>query len=242
MKQARSQLRVRPVRFSSTPAAMARFLADAGLDVAVEGPRGQWFDCVAGSGKVAVHEAASSDPGAKPGETTLSFEVSDVEALCAHLVSVGDGEAVVWDEAYGRVLGARDPHGVQLWLDEVQSDTYGYVERSTRPDADVVVCSVVLTPLVDEYVAFLGRLGLSVTYSSTDYVSLDAPDGGSVGVHRAPARSVELAFCTRGSLDALARRLEEAGHAATLVPDVQIGDRVEVGDPDGRRLEIHTAS
>ena len=91
---------VRPVRFSADVARMQQFLENIGLRPRIEAQRGGWVDLIADSGMVALHDAATSAMGAKPGHTCLSFEANDIDALATQLRDAGVPDVTVFDEAY----------------------------------------------------------------------------------------------------------------------------------------------
>ena len=68
----------------------------------IESERGGWVDMLTGSGMVALHDAASSSTGGRPGQTTLSFEADAIDELEDRLEQTGFVDATVFDEAYGR--------------------------------------------------------------------------------------------------------------------------------------------
>ena len=72
---------VRPVRFTNDVARMQAFLEAVGLRPRIEARGGGWVDLIADSGMVALHDAATSAIGAKPGQTCLSFEANDLDQL-----------------------------------------------------------------------------------------------------------------------------------------------------------------
>jgi hypothetical protein len=60
---------VQPVRFTDNIEPMGSFLELLGLVRTVESERGGWLVLAGGGGMVALHAAASSDSGGKPGQT-----------------------------------------------------------------------------------------------------------------------------------------------------------------------------
>lgn len=126
---------IRPLRFTSDVAAMRAFLETLGLRSRIESERGGWVDMLTGSGMVALHDAASSSTGGRPGQTTLSFEADRIDELKDRLEQVGFVDATVFDEAYGRVLSVTAPDGVVIWVDERSDDLYGYQLHDAHPDA-----------------------------------------------------------------------------------------------------------
>jgi hypothetical protein len=151
---------VRPLRFTDDVAAMRDFLGLLGLAPRVESQRGGWVDLVAGAGMVALHDAAGSATGGRPGQTNLSFESADLDALAARLSDAGWDDATIWDEAYGRVLSVTDPAGERLWVDGYNDDDYGYDVHRPERDGRWSVMPVRSTSVVPEYVRFLGCFGL----------------------------------------------------------------------------------
>ncbi|MET9272607.1 VOC family protein [Kribbella sp. NPDC003557] len=125
---------IRPLRFTTDVEAMRAFLETLGLRSRIESERGGWVDMLAGSGMVALHDAASSSTGGRPGQTTLSFEADKIDELKGRLEQVGFVDATVFDEAYGRVLSVTAPDGVVIWVDERTDDLYGYRLHDARPD------------------------------------------------------------------------------------------------------------
>lgn len=104
-------------------AGAARVLQSLGLEGRVRSESGGWFQASAdGGGLAAVHEGAAQ-PHAE-----LSFEYAgDVDALAERLRAAGIGCSVV-DESYGRTLLVDRPGGGEpIWVNERQTDLYGYV-------------------------------------------------------------------------------------------------------------------
>ncbi len=105
-----------------------RVLQALGLDDRVRSESGGWFQASAdGGGLAAVHEGGD-EPNAE-----LSFEYDgDVDALAGRLSAAGIGCNVV-DESYGRTLLMDRPGGGEpIWVNERQSDLYGYVALGER--------------------------------------------------------------------------------------------------------------
>jgi hypothetical protein len=225
---------VRPLRFTDDIDAMRGFLTLLGMAPRVESTRGGWLDMVGGAGVVALHDAAGSTSGAIAGDTSLSFEGADLEALAGRLTDAGWDDAAIWDETYGRVLSVTDPDGVSLWVDGYNDDDYGF--RIHRPERDVrwSVMPVRSTPEVEEYARFLGCFGLP------PYVNAPSPTyGGHVGLVRLESgpEVVRLGFATAEPLDDVAERLSGAGHDPTVD-----GPRLTVVDPDGQSVVVDARS
>jgi hypothetical protein len=225
---------VRPLRFTDDIAAMRSFLELLGTSSRVESDRGGWVTMVSGAGTVALHDAASSATGARPGQTALSFEGTDLEALADRLADAGWDDATIWDEAYGRVLSVTDPDGVALWID-THDDHYGYRIHDPERDPRWSVMPMRSTTEVEEYARFLGCFGLP------PYAGPPAPTfGGHVGLVRLESgpESVRLGFATEEPLADVAERLRSAGHADADVED----DALSVTDPDGQPVVVHPYS
>jgi hypothetical protein len=222
---------VRPLRFTDDIAAMRSFLERLGTSSRVESDRGGWVTMVSGAGMVALHDAASSTSGGKPGQTALAFEGTDLEALAGRLAVAGWDDATIWDEAYGRVLSVTGPDGDALWVDS-HDDDYGYRIHDPERDPRWSVMPVRSTPKVEEYARFLGCFGLP------PYAGPPAPTlGGHVGLVRVESGPgfVRLGFATEEPLADVVERLRSAGHADARVAD----DVLSVTDPDRQAVTVH---
>lgn len=223
---------VRPLRFTDDIPAMRDFLALLGMAPRVESRQGGWVAMVSGAGMVALHDAASSTMGARPGQTELGFEGADLEALSARLSDAGWSDAAIWDEAYGRVLSVTDPDGVQIWTDGYSDDDYGYRIHQPERDWRWWVMPVRSTSSPGEYARFLGCFGLQ--HAADDAISVV---GGHVGLVRLEAgpEATRLGFATEEPLGAVAERLRSAGHADATVADGVL----TVTDPDGQPVSVY---
>ena len=93
-----------------------------GLQGQVRSDSGRWFQAAAdGGGLAAVHDGISA-------RAELSFEYDgDVDVLHRRLADAGLTASLV-DESYGRTLLVDRPgSGEPLWVNERQTDLYGYV-------------------------------------------------------------------------------------------------------------------
>lgn len=98
-------------------------LGALGLTGQVASDSGQWFQATAdGGGLAAVHDGTGA-PAAQ-----LSFQYDgDLAELRQQLLDAGQGSALV-DESYGRTLLVDRPGGGDpVWINERQTDLYGYV-------------------------------------------------------------------------------------------------------------------
>jgi hypothetical protein len=208
---------VRPLRFTADVEAMRAFLEALGLRSRIESKRGGWVDMLTGRGMVALHDAATSSTGGQPGQTSLTFEADDVDAIKDKLESAGYPDATIFDEAYGRVLTATGPDGVQIWVDERSEDLYGYTLHESRPD-DRWSVTPYLTG-VDE----------------TAWLRLLEVLGSEASLRFGPASeeyAVRLDLTTAEDLDEVRRRL--SGLQIT-----QTDEGLEIVDPDGQLMVVH---
>lgn len=245
---------VRPVRFTDHVKAMQVFLELLGLRPRVESTAGGWIDMVCGAGMVALHDAASSESGAPSGQTTLSFEADDIDALAARLVEAGVSDVAVYDESYGRVLTCTDPLGDPLAVDERADDLYGYVLHPMAPPSSLRVSPVRFADPSGDYGGFLSALGLTACGAADEWYATYAAAGGDhgvVGLHRVPdageiagvvagRTAVKLTFESPEPVDDLAGRLLGEGYTAEVRHD-SFGSFLTVVDPDGQQVEVHQA-
>lgn len=237
--------RVLPYRFTDDPPAMVAFLETLGLAREISAPDGSFAVLGAASGGVGVHHVSA---GNVAGETHLVLEVASADDL------TGLDGVVVWDEAWGKQAGITDPLGGGIWLDEVQTDLYGYVEHHGTPRDALVVDAIRFSTNFAADQAFFARFGLIPAGHHDDYwTPLQASNNsGTLALHRntgeavtrpAPGNPVGdhslciLGFETTEALEDVRDRLLAAGHRAELVE----GQRraVHVVDPDGQEIQIH---
>jgi len=236
--------RVRPVRFTDDVGAVVGFLETLGLARESEADGGGWVVLGAGRGAVAVHSAASSDLGAAPGDTHLSFVAADLDELVAELRTTGR-DLTPYDEAWGRALVVPAPDGHEIQVDTESGATYGYHERAGSPDDRWTVRPVWSLPLDlrDDARGLLGAFGLVPRPGEDEWWAACEGPGGAVGLHRPTedAPACELGLETSEPLADVAARLTAAGHPAELCRQEGVGEVLRVTDPDGRDLEIHPA-
>lgn len=244
-----SRIVVAPLRFTEDVQAMRSFLELLGLRSRIESESGSWVDMVAGAGLVALHSAATSDTGGKPGETRLVFEAEDLPALAGQLNKAGVADVSIFDEAYGRSLSCTDPLGESVVVNGRQDDLYGYRLHDAKPDVRWRVMPVRFTDPMAGYVDFLEALGLAVQGERDDYFTICAGSGdtGQVGVHYvgndelplvAGPAAVHLTFETTEPLDQVAARLSRHGLDAAVERE-DFGAVLFVTDPDGRPCQVH---
>jgi hypothetical protein len=254
-----------PLRFTADPAALISFLRTLGMAPLITTEGEGFADLVAGGGgRVMVHAAgAASATGAPAGETQLSTAVASADAAAEQLRGAGL-EVDVWDESYGRQGNITGPHGEAIGINEDQDDPYGYIAHDgTGADDRLSVTAVRASadgPQRERDVEFFAALGFTpVDHGGHRYRALANPGHGTIGLHE-PAGGeeahrpgddpghpglrvslVRLGFETAEDLDALAERLDAAGHPARVVAE-DGATSVHVTDPDGQQVEIHPRS
>ena len=244
---------VRPVRFTDNIEPMRAFLELVGLRPRIESVGGGWIDLVADGGMVALHSAAGSDSDGVQGQTRLSFEADDLDALARVLTDAAVPDVTVYDEAYGRVLTFTDPLGDRIAIDERMTDLYGYRALPGDKPLGPKVMPVRFCDPAGPYGHLLQALGLQPIGEINEYyVTVAAADGqhGLVGLHpvfagelpiAAGEGSVQLTFESAEPLVQLAARLEEAGFAPQL-HSKDFGSLLAVTDPDGQPVQVHEPS
>lgn len=254
-----------PLRFTADPAALISFLRTLGMAPLITTEGDGFADLVAGGGgRVMVHAAgAASATGAPAGETQLSTAVAAADAAAEHLRGM-DLEVAVWDESYGLQGNITGPHGEAVGINEDQEDHYGYLAHDgTGADERLSVTAVRASadgPQRERDVEFFAALGFTpVDGGDHWYRALANPGLGAIGLHE-PADGevahrpgddpghpglqvslVRLGFETSEDLEALAERLDAAGHGARVVTGDGVRS-VHVTDPDGQHVEIHPRS
>lgn len=234
-------------RFSADPAAMIAFLEALGLVRSVSTEGDGYALMRAAGGSVGVHAASGSSTGAVPGQTQLCLEVASVDDVA------GIEGVQVWDESYGRQAGVTDSFGGGIWIDERQSDLYGYTDHDDPPRAGLFVTAVRYSPAFAPDVELFARFGLAAGQGDEWWQPLTAADGSVVGLHKpsgqpitAPASEnpvgdnsvCDLGFETTEPLEGVRDRLVAAGYDASLHTD-EVGTAVHVTDPDGCHVEVH---
>jgi hypothetical protein len=245
---------VRPVRFTDQAGEMQRFLELIGLRPWIVADGGGWSDMACGGGRVALHDAATSDSGGVAGQTRLSFEADDVQLLAKQLTDSGIAGVTVYDEAYGRVLTVLDPLGDKIAVDERMTDLYGYQLRADRSAPPALrVTPVRFTDPTGPYGDFLRALGLRPAGQVNEYyVNFLSAGGtqGQVGLHYVHGEelpilpggsgaAVQLAFESAEPLQDIAGRLSSAGFPAEITTE-DFGSFITVTDPDGQQVQVHT--
>lgn len=248
---------VQPIRFTSNVDAMSDLLVALGLSVNITSDKGGWTVLSGRAGTVGLHSAADSASGARPGQTGLSFEETALVDLARQLTERGFGneghpeESMMYDEAYGRAITI-SLGGDNLVINGRSDDLYGYSSTGIEPG----VGDLRVTPIrfVDDQAPdrrLLEALGFAlVGEASEHFTQLALPGaGGSVGLHPAGGElrvipgpfAVQLTFETTTPLTEIMQRATSAGAESTLV-DSEFGDHVTITDPDGQRIQVHSAA
>ena len=244
---------VQPIRFTDDVKAMQAFLEALGLRPRIEAKAGGWVEMAAGGGIVALHSAATSATGARHGETHLSFEVDDVDALAHQLKASGVDDVTVYDEAYGRALDCRDPLGDVITVNWRSDDLYGFRPVGDgRPDSRLRVVPVRFADPRGPIGGWLQAMGLQPVGEPNDFYVMYGAGGGDrgyVGVHHVYTDdlpivpgpgAVHLTFQTAEPLEDVAQRLAESGFEASLTRE-DFGAFLTVIDPDGQQVQVHEA-
>jgi hypothetical protein len=237
-----TDLAVMPLRFTDHVARMREFLVLLGFSPRIS--RGErWVDLVGGAGMVALHPARTTESGARPGTTGLSFEVVDVDAFAARLTAAGVEDVEIYDEAYGRVLRVAGHGAEHVTFDEHSDDLYGYHVDDPTPQHGIVSMPLRFDPPVSPFADLLAAAGFVRLDEGDDewWRVWSSRDGGLVALHPSvddrTAGSVHLGFRTEEPLADLAARLIAAGHVEVTVSD-EFGGELTVIDPDGQKVLV----
>ncbi len=247
---------VMPLRFSSDPPGMIQFLRTLGLEPSRTTVGLGFGELRAGAGRVMVHRAEGSDTRAQPGETQLCLMTDSADDVL-ELAGAAGFDVTVWDESYGRQAAVAGPYGEWMWINEEQTDLYGYQGYdATGFDDRLVVSAIRQSPDFDADRAFFSIFGLSpLPGGNKEWEALRGTDtAGIIGLHHPAADStvarlsdseplhrvplVGLGFQTGEPLDPLCDRLVASGYDARVVVD-RAATKVHVVDPDGLEIEIH---
>lgn len=244
-----------PLRFTRDPRALIAFLRTLGMAPTITAGDDGFGDLVAGAGRVMVHGVRGAVSGAAHGDTDLCLAVPDADRAARDLAEAGI-EATVWDESYGRQGRIDGPAGEGVSLNEHQSDLYGYQGHDpSGADPRLSVTAVLMSDDFARDAAWGARLGfVAEETGDAGWRELRGPGRtGAIGLHRPVADAprtrptgvefgdclqVRIGFSTTEPLDALAERLDAAGHPARLVEAGGVPS-VRVTDPDGIETEIH---
>ena len=117
---------VAPLFYTEHVPEAARLLADLGLTPHLSSESGDWAD-LTGDGVAAVHQGATG--------FMASFEHPNLDQLARKLHEAGIRTTPI-DETFGRTLRVEHPDdpstGAEIWVNEPQTDLYGYREGLPR--------------------------------------------------------------------------------------------------------------
>jgi catechol 2,3-dioxygenase-like lactoylglutathione lyase family enzyme len=245
------------VRYTDDVPRMARFLDAVGLSRRISSSNERFVDFVAGNALVMLHNAADGFTHIAPGGTELAVEVSDLDATVAFLRRQGF-DPLEWDESYGRHAAIRDPRGDGIWITERMRDFYGYRRNEPQPN-DLNLIAVRFSATFAADTAFFARLGFSPRRGASEHwtaLELVGTGAGVIGLHpvagalpvgpysaenpAAPPALIDLGFETHEPPAELVERLRATGLSAELVGDGP-ALHVDVTDPEGLQIQIHTA-
>ncbi|QFG69833.1 hypothetical protein [Ornithinimicrobium pratense] len=122
----RPELSVLPIWYAVDTAMPRAVLEGLGARPRIVGDAGTWADFTFdGRGLAAVH-------GADESGTELSFEWAGVVEDAQALLTAAGIDCLLIDETYSRTLQVADPDGgKRIWINERQTDLYGYTDLST---------------------------------------------------------------------------------------------------------------
>jgi catechol 2,3-dioxygenase-like lactoylglutathione lyase family enzyme len=115
-------LTVQPIRYDADVETSCKFYEGLGLEFDAEGSFSVWVQLRANAGEaVGIHDAAASK-GRKPGTAELEFVTDEkLEDVAARLTAKGYN-CTIHDEDFGRSIRLTDPDGVELQIQEINSD------------------------------------------------------------------------------------------------------------------------
>ncbi len=230
-------LRVRPIHHTSRMDEWERLLSVLGMVRTVDD--GDWREFHAGSGRLALHRAASGGHGgtvpdgdAPDGRTDFGVEVGDLAEFArrtnaagveegsspAELVMAGRGETC-------RITG---------------EDGYGFFADKAAPgapdadaDPDLAVVGVWFTPDAAAAAQTLRNMGARLRPSPDDDETADftAKNGGILMVRPASTARAGFGFEYSGDLSAMRDRLAAAGHRVSITEEAY-GRSLHVASPD----------
>lgn len=244
------------VRYCADVPAMAQFLETLGLSTRTSNDEGSFVDLIAGKALVMLHSASGGQTHIGPGGSELSIEVSDLDQTVALLRRQGL-DPIEWDESYGRHAAIRDPRGDGIWINERMRDFYGYMQHEPQPN-DMNLVAVRFSERFATDGAFFAQLGfaprpganphrtaLELLGSGAGVIELHPPNGvlprgpDSPDNPASPPALIDLSFETHEPLGDLHARLAASGIGAGSAAGP--GARIDVIDPEGIRIPIHSA-
>ncbi|MFT3888878.1 MAG: hypothetical protein QM713_12035 [Arachnia sp.] len=182
-----------------------------------------------GRGVLAIHHA----DGDLVGRTDLHLLVDDLDAT----------EARLRDAGLTVVRTTLDDVGPLLTVTAASGATISASGGARVADSGTVAVQPIWFQAdLDEPRRILETLGLRARLASDSggWVEFEADGGGSAALHAGDTPTIGLSLECTGDLDDLARRLTDAGFAATVV-DEAYNRTLRVATPDGDELWINGA-
>jgi hypothetical protein len=249
-------LRVRPIHFTSRLDEWERLLTGLGMVKTVDEPTWREFD--AGSGRLALHFAEQGS--VEDGTTSLGVEVGDLkefarrtkEAGAAESTTAGGTTAELVEADHGPSCRISAADGFSFLADPATRAGDGSWGGSPEADPDLAVVGVWFAEDAVAAAQTLRSIGArprpvpgtadTTTDAGADTAeseSFAAKNGGILMVGTGTgAGSAGLGFEYAGDLDALRRRLEEAGHEAAVLEEALI-PTLHVANPDAGGTAAH---
>ncbi|MCW5952573.1 MAG: hypothetical protein KIT69_09970 [Propionibacteriaceae bacterium] len=218
---------VQPIRYTSHQSEWHRLVQVLGFRPAFP-PNPQWseFD---GRGILAIHHAAADDDHA--GRTDLHLLSDDLDGVEARLTGAGfDVNRTLLDDI-GPMLTVAAVSGARITISG---------GARTADSGELAVQPIWYQSDLDEPRRVLETIGLRPRIASDagTWIDFAADGGGQAALHHADAVRVELSLEYAGDLDALAKRLADAGLAASVI-DEAYNRTLLVDTPDGDELWIN---
>ncbi len=202
-----------PFYFTADAAAITRLLLLIGLQPHLS--RGNFMHFRVGDANLAIHDAEGSTTEATGETTHLCLHINQATEAHQYLNEQGMN-TVLWDESYAQQAKVMSPDGREVWINEEQHDTYGYVVHpAAQPHHRIEVCLYWPTQNLEADRAFFENLGWQ---AGTDKRTLSRK--GTQGVIFLKPRGDEalgmqaevgLELLTDEPLNLLRVRLEQAG-------------------------------
>lgn len=223
----------RPIRFTGHLDTHRRILTALGATVVTDAPG--WVVYAVGSGRLALHQAPSSDPHTgerSSGDTVLGFETEDLDGAVAAAQAAGVDIRIEQTE-HGRAGVVRAADGTTFTIDSMAP-----AETAAPQDTRLAVMQIWYTTDTATARAVVTGIGARPRITGEDGIWADfrCETGGLAAVHRAGEVGVELAYHYAGDVEALTPVLARAGVTARLI-DETYGRTLRIPDPD-RDAEI----
>ncbi len=203
-----------------------RFALDLGLAPAFE-PSPEWGE-VDGDGILAIHHADADS--ARVGTTDFHVLVENLDGVEVALRATDAAVSREELDDVGTVVTASSASGVAVSASAGARPTHG----------DLRVQPIWSQDNADEAVRVLRALGLEerIRSDSGTWVDFEADTGGLAAFHTGMSGAMTLSFEYTGDLDALGKRLTDAGHETSII-DEAYNRTLLVRTPDDWTLWIN---